>query len=333
MRILKLNDLRNFLSTPRNIAVTNHVNPDGDAMGSALGLSLFLKAQGHDVKVVVPNPPPEFLRWMPEYDQVVIADAEPELSAKIFESAELIFCLDYNAIHRGGELVQDWISNSNARKVMVDHHQEPEDWPDDIYSDTAKGSTAEMVYDLIQWWEGDDQLNSDIASCLYVGIVTDTGSFRFSSTTPDTHRAAARLLEAGASPSDIYDKVYDVNTRARLQLLGHMLDNMEILEDRGIAILYLDAPSMQKYGYTKGDSEGFVNYGLSMKGMRMSAFFREDGTKTKCSFRSKGDVDVNTFARTYFNGGGHKNAAGGIMDGSPSDAIARLKEAVDKSGI
>ncbi len=333
MRILELNDLKEYLQGNRNVVITNHVNPDGDAMGSALALKLFLEGRGHDVHLVAPNEPPDFLRWLPSYDEVILADQQPDLTKEIFENAEIIFSLDYNASHRAGDMIQGLLASVNARKVMIDHHREPEDWPNDMYSDTGKGSTAEMVYDLIQWWDGDGELNADISTCLYVGIVTDTGSFRFSSTTPDTHRAAARLLETGAVPAEIYDKVYDVNTRERLKLLGAMLDEMEILEDKGVAILYLDAPTMQKYQYSRGDSEGFVNYGLSIKGVRMSAFFREDGNVTKCSFRSKGELDVNTFARTYFNGGGHLNAAGGLFHGKPSEAIELLKSALEKETL
>lgn len=331
MRIVELNDLRDFLSSPRNVVITNHINPDGDAMGSALGLQHYLTRLGHDVRVVIPNMPPDFLRWLPGNEEVISADAHTDEAKAVFEGAEVIFCLDYNALHRSGPILSDFISASKARKVMIDHHREPEEWPNDTYSDTGKGSTAEMVYDLIQWWNG--ELNEDIANCLYVGIVTDSGSFRFPSTTPDTHRAAAHLLEAGASPAHIHERVYDVNTRARLKLLGHMLDNMELIEDRGITILHLDAPTMQKYGYTKGDSEGFVNYGLSLKGARMSVFFREDGNVTKCSFRSKGDLDVNTFARTYFNGGGHLNAAGGLFEGSAKEAISTFKKAIQESEL
>ncbi len=328
MRIVELNDLSDFLDSPRNIVITNHINPDGDAMGSALALSSFLKGRAHDVRVVAPNEPPEFLRWLNGYDDVILADKESDLALSLFQGAEVIFSLDYNASHRAGPIIQPMLESAPGRKVMVDHHREPESWPDERYSDTGKGSTAEMVFDLIQWWNGDDEITADLATCLYVGIVTDSGSFRFPSTTPDTHRAAARLLEAGAVPADIYDKVYDVNTRERLKLLGAMLDEMEIIETDGVAILYLDAPTMQKYGYSRGDSEGFVNYGLSIKGIQMSAFFRDDGAVTKCSFRSKGDIDVNTFARTYFNGGGHLNAAGGLFHGNTTDAIAHLKSAL-----
>ncbi|NVK26832.1 MAG: bifunctional oligoribonuclease/PAP phosphatase NrnA [Flavobacteriia bacterium] len=330
---MELNDLREFLAGSRNIVITNHINPDGDAMGSALGLQHFLKGRGHDVRVVAPNEPPPFLRWLPGYNDVIMADVQSDLAKSAFDDADVIFVLDYNAIHRGGDLIQSWIQASKARKVMIDHHREPDTWPDDIYSDTAKGSTAEMVFDLIQWWDGDGELTTDIANSLYVGIVTDSGSFRFPSTTPATHRAAARLLEAGAEPSNIHDKVYDVNTRSRLKLLGVMLDNMEVLEDKGIAILHLTAPIMQQCNYTKGDSEGFVNYGLSLKGMRVSVFFREDGDRTKCSFRSKGDVDVNTFARNHFNGGGHLNAAGGIFEGNAEEAIQHFKKALESDSL
>lgn len=333
MRTFELHDLGSFMSTPKRVVVTNHVNPDGDAMGSALGWKLFLEARGHEVEVIVPNIPADFLRWMPGYDSVVSAEYEMEKSADLFAKADVIFCLDYNAISRAGKDIAPMIEASKARKVLIDHHREPESWPDDMYSDISKGSTAEMIFDMITLWNGQLEITPEIASCLYVGIVTDSGSFRFPSTSADTHRAAAVLLECGARPEVIHEKVYDVNTKSRLKLLGHLLDTMQLLEDKGIAILHLTAEVMQDCGYTKGDSEGFVNYGLSMKGFRMSVFFREDGDVCKCSFRSKGDVDVNTFARTYFNGGGHLNAAGGLFEGSASEAIAYVQECIEKAGI
>lgn len=333
MRILELNDLQSFLETPRKIVVTNHVNPDGDAMGSALGLRHWLAKHGHQVQVVVPNAPADFLTWMPGTEDVLVADYHPEIAESRFAHADVIFCLDYNAISRAGELISPMIEAAKGRKVLIDHHREPERWPDDMYSDISKGSTAEMIFDVIHMWGGEKEMDSDIATCLYVGIVTDSGSFRFPSTSPDTHRAAAVLLEHGARPEVIHERVYDVNTVSRLKLLGHMLDQMEILEDRNIAILHLTSDTMKGIGYTKGDSEGFVNYGLSMKGMRMSVFFREDGDVCKCSFRSKGDLDVNTFARTYFNGGGHLNAAGGLFHGSAAEAIVAVKAAIEKSGL
>lgn len=333
MRILELHDLFPVLYTPQRVVVTNHVNPDGDAMGSALGWAMYLEGLGHEVSVVVPNQPPHFLRWLPTHDRVIAADESLDKAQAAMESAEIIFCLDYNALHRAGNLLAPMIEGAGARKVLVDHHREPEEWPNDRYSDTGKGSTAEMVYDLIEMNNGLSAMTAEMATCLYVGIVTDSGSFRFPSTTAQTHRAAAVLLESGAVPAEIHEKIYDVNTRARLQLLGVMLDEMEIIESRNICILHLSGPTMQRHGYTKGDSEGFVNYGLSMSGMRMSAFFREDGDVTKCSFRSKGDLDVNTFARKYFNGGGHLNAAGGLFEGSAKAAIDHLKNAVEKENI
>lgn len=333
MGVPQLDELKAFLSSPRKIAITNHVNPDGDAMGSALGWKLFLQGRGHEVKVVVPNDPPEFLRWMASYEDCIVAEYHMDKAAEVFEWAEVICCLDYNALQRSGPVLSGMISGSSARKVLIDHHREPETWPDDMYSDTSKGSTAEMIYDIIAAWGGVDEMNEDIASCLYTGIVTDSGSFRFPSTTSATHRAAAVLLEAGARPEVIHERIYDVNTRSRLRLLGYMLDHMEVMEDRGIAILHLPQQVMYEFGYTKGDSEGFVNYGLSMMGMRMSAFFREDGDVTKCSFRSKGDLDVNSFARKYFNGGGHLNAAGGLFEGAVREAIEHLRDAVVKENL
>lgn len=333
MRTLRLNDLNEFLSTPKRVVVTNHINPDGDAMGSSLALALWLQKKGHHVDVVIPNSPAEFLTWLPGSDDCTVAEFHPEKSQRLFSDADVIFCLDYNALKRSGEVISPMIEGAKARKVLIDHHREPESWPDDMYSDISKGSTAEMVFDVLEMWNGIDVIDSDIASCLYVGIITDSGSFRFPNTSPNTHRTAAVLLEKGARPDLIHERIYDVNTTSRLKLLGQLLETMEILEDKKIAILHLTKDTMGRIGYTKGDSEGFVNYGLSMKGMRMSVFFREDGDVCKCSFRSKGDLDVNQFARKYFNGGGHLNAAGGLFHGSAKEAIEKVHMAIAQEDL
>lgn len=333
MRILELHDLREFMSSPKKVVITNHINPDGDAMGSALGLKHYLEKSNHEVNVVIPNEPADFLKWLPGADTAVVAEYHTAQSERLFAEADVVFCLDYNAISRAGEILAPMIEASPARKVLIDHHREPESWPNDMYSDIAKGSTCEMIYDLIEMWDGLSQVDEAIATCLYVGIVTDSGSFRFPSTKPSTHRAAAFLLECGARPEVIHERVYDVNTKSRMKLLGHLLDTMQFIKDRDIAILHLTKDVMSKVGYTKGDSEGFVNYGLSMKGMRMSVFFREDGDVCKCSFRSKGDLDVNTFARKYFNGGGHLNAAGGLFHGNAEEAIIAVREAIEKENL
>lgn len=328
MRIQKTEGLQAFLETPKNIVITNHINPDGDAMGSALGLKLYLEKLGHTATVLVPNEYPVFLHWLPQNKSVVIYKNQQQKGDALLKDADLIFSLDYNALSRCGGL-QESLASSKAKKAMIDHHQQPEEFVDWMISDTSKCSTAQMVYEFIEEFNHLELLDVNIANALYVGILTDTGSFRFSSTTEKTHQIVAHLLGLGVKPDQIYNHVFDANSVSRLKLLGTMLEQMIVYPEKKAAILFLSHAQLKKIGFKKGDSEGFVNYGLSISGIHFSAFLREEDGNIKMSFRSKGEVDVNVLARKYINGGGHKNAAGGLLEMNLEKGLAHIKNMIN----
>lgn len=309
----------NTLLTPENkIVILTHYNPDGDAIGSSLGLKHYLKAKGIFAEVIVPNDFPKFLKWMPEAKKVIIAEYKRKVAADMIAAADVIFCLDFNSPSRIG-LLGDWLVKAQGKKILIDHHQQPEPF-DFVYSDTVIPATSQMIYHFIEAMNDEKLVNLDMAECMYTGIMTDTGGFRFRSTSATTHRIIANLIEKGADPAMITSNTWDTNTVSRLHLLALVLGRIEVVNDGRVAILSLTRNELKEFGFQKGDTEGFVNYGLSIAGVKMSAFFMEDLYEDfiKISFRSKDDVDVNQFSRKYFNGGGHINAAGGkSMDSLP----------------
>jgi phosphoesterase RecJ-like protein len=325
--MMQLDGLKQRLKSPRRIVITNHTNPDGDAMGSALGLALCLKQINHEVQVIVPNNYPSFLNWLPGNEEVLIAEQNMPEAERIVSEADLIFLLDYNAYKRAG-CMQQMLKKAEATKVLIDHHQEPESWPDFIYSDTTMSSTSQMIYEWLDLNGWTELVNADVANCLYTGLVTDTGSFRFAATTSRTHQIASFLLAKGVKPNGVYDRVFDSNKIGRLRLLGAMLNKMEYMADLGAVILHLAKPELMRNQYQKGDSEGFVNYGLSISGTVLSTFLREDKELIKVSLRSKGSYDVNKLARKHFNGGGHMNAAGGSLQMTIEDALAHTRKVI-----
>ncbi len=305
--------LKQVLSEPKKVAIVTHRNPDGDAYGSSLGLYWFLVKTGHDVTVVSPNDCPEFLKWLPGEDQIQIFESNLERGKEIMHAAELVFTLDFNAFHRLGEVMEPVMEEIQPIYVMIDHHQQPDDYADFEFVDSSMSSTSEMIYQFIERLGQNDLIDKDIASCLYAGILTDTGSFRFPATTSATHRVVANLLDKGANNADIYNRIHDVNTYSRMQLLGRALDNMVVLDRFHTAYITLSQNELNKYKFQRGDTEGFVNYALSIKNVMFAAIFIEDRKQkiVKISFRSVGEFSVNEFARTHFDGGGHVNAAGG----------------------
>lgn len=317
------------LFIPQNkIVIITHYNPDGDAIGSSLGLKHYLQAKGLQAEVVVPNDFPKFLKWMPEAKKNIIAEYKRKVAFDLMNEADVIFCLDFNSPSRIG-ILGEWLVKSKAKKILIDHHQQPEQF-DFVYSDTIIPATCQMVYHFIEAMNDESLVNKDIAECLYTGIMTDTGGFRFRSTSATTHRIVANLIEKGADPSVITSNTWDTNTVSRLHLLALILGRIEVVNDGKVAVLYLTRKELQEYGFQKGDTEGFVNYGLSIVGVRMSAFFMEDlyDDFIKISFRSKDDVDVNQFSRKYFNGGGHINAAGGKSLESLMDTLETFKNRI-----
>lgn len=326
----ELSEISRLLVPENKIIIITHYNPDGDAIGSSLGVKHFLAAKGLSAEVIVPNDFPKFLKWMPEARKITIADYKRKKAWEMIDEADVIFILDFNASHRSGNLVAPWIDKAKGVKILIDHHQQPDHF-DFVYSDTSVPATCQMIYHFIQALGEENLVNQDVAECLYTGIMTDTGGFRFRSTSADTHRIVANLIEKGADPAKITSDTWDTNTVSRLHLLALILGRIELVKDGKAAVLYLTRDELKKYGYEKGDTEGFVNYGLSITGTAMSAFFIEDLYEDfiKISFRSKDDLDVNQFARKYFNGGGHINAAGGKYFKNIRETIEDFKEKIE----
>ena len=304
--------LKQALANNSNIVIVGHKNPDGDAIGSCLGLANFLKQLEHQVTVVMPNDFPEFLKWIPETQTIINYEQHRDRVKNCLSEANLVFTLDFNALNRTGDLAQELMA-TKADFILIDHHQEPDDYALVTYSDVGMSSTSEMVYHFIEFIGGLNLLNKEIATQLYVGIMTDTGSFRFPATTAATHRVIAHLIEAGAPNSMIHQNVYDTNSPDRLKLLGVALKNMVILPEYKTAYITMSQEELNNNNFKKGDTEGFVNYALSMKGVIFAIIFIENKKEKiiKISLRSKGSFSVNDFSRKYFNGGGHTNAAGG----------------------
>ena len=318
-------ELKKLLSTPKKIVIVPHKNPDGDAMGSTLGLCQFLKKLGHTATVIAPNDYPDFLKWIPGTEDVLIHEMDTKTSEAHILSADLIFTLDFNALHRCGAMGAP-IANAEAIKIMIDHHQQPDAYAQYVYSDVSMCSTSQMVYHFIEKMERLDLIDIATGEALYTGIMTDTASFRFPLTTSTTHKVIAHLIDIGVEKSKIHNAVYDTNSFGRLQLLGCAMNNLRFLENHHTAYITLTNKELDAHGFKKGDTEGLVNYGLSLKGAKFAAIFIEHQEESiiKISFRSKGDFDVNKFARNHFNGGGHNNASGGRSNLNLEDTITKF---------
>ncbi len=316
-----------LIQNAQNIIITCHKGPDGDAIGSSLALCLYLKKLGKNVRVIAPDAFPYFLNWLPESDSILLYDSQKDECDALITAADLIFTLDFNALHRTGDL-QFILKDASADFIMIDHHQQPDDYAKITYSDTSICATCQMIYHFIEYLGDTDKIDTDIAACIYTGIMTDTGSFRFRSTTSTTHRVIANLIDLGLDNAKIHQNVYDSNSYNRLQLLGKSLNNLVQIPELNTAYISLSASEMQAFNAQKGDTEGVVNYALSLNGIKLAAIFKEDHNSglVKMSFRSKGDFSVNEFARTHFNGGGHTNAAGAATTESLQDTIAKFKK-------
>lgn len=311
-----------LLATPKHIVIIPHKNPDGDAMGSTLGLYHFLKKFNHYTTVIAPNDYPNFLKWIPGNNTVLIHDYQTDTCNNLIKKADIIFTLDFNAFHRTGNM-ETVLEQSKAIKILIDHHQEPHNYAEFMFSDVTMSSTCEMIYHFIDMLGDTNLIDKNIASCLYLGIMTDTGSFRFPCTTSTTHRIIANLIEKGADSAYIHNQVYDTNSYDRLQLLGCALNNLKVLPEFRTAYISLSQDELNTYNFKKGDTEGVVNYGLSLENIVFAAIFIEDTQEDiiKISLRSKGNFSVNDFSRAHFNGGGHINAAGGRSELSLNDTI------------
>ncbi len=313
-----MKDLQNFksiLGAPKKVVIVTHFKPDADALGSSLGLAGYLKKKGHTVDVITPSDYPDFLAWMPGKEMVTALSKDskgPEkIATELIANAELIFCLDFSNLKRINEL-GEMVRKSSAKKVMIDHHLEPESFADFEKWDVTSASTAELIFELIEELGDKRLLDANIANCLYAGLMTDTGGFRHNNTTQKEFLIASELVNIGAQPSDVAKKIYDTNSLERLRLTGYVLSQkLIVLPEFKTVYMTITWEELKKFGAQTGDTEGLVNYGLSIKGIKMAVLMHDRKEEIKLSFRSLADFDVNAFARKHFDGGGHRNASGG----------------------
>ncbi len=310
---IQIKQLKEILANPKKIVIIPHRNPDGDAIGSCLALWHVLKKLNHEVTVIAPNEIPDFIAWMPGVDEILYFERQTDISKQIINDAEVIFTLDFNALHRTGDLMEVFLSTLNKKYILIDHHQAPESYAEIIFSDVNFGSTCELLYVILKKSDLNQYINKECATCLYTGIVTDSGSFKFVKTTSNTHRVVAELIDLGVDNPEVHIALFNNNSLNKLQLLGQALQNIRVLPQHKTAYITLSQQELSRHLHKKGDTEGIVNYALSIKDINLAAIFIENKDEgiIKISFRSEGNVDVNEFARKYFNGGGHINAAGG----------------------
>lgn len=332
---MKENDIitiQSLLAEPKRIAIIPHRSPDGDAMGSTLALYHFLLKLNHKPFVIAPNEFPDFLAWLPGAETVKIFEKDKENGTKLLQDAELVFTLDFNAFHRTGDQMETVLKTLTVPFVMIDHHQKPDDYAVVAFSNTDYGSTCEMVYHFIAALQLTNLIDKTIATCIYTGIVTDSGSFRYPATTGETHRIVASLIDLGVENSEIHSLLFDNHSHNRIQILARALQNLRVLPQYSTSYTTLSQEELDTFGYVKGDTEGIVNYGLTIKGIVFTAIFIEnkDEKIIKISFRSKGDFDVNQFARKHFSGGGHINAAGGKSSLNMEDTVQHFLDIVSR---
>lgn len=314
----------------QKIVLVTHLSPDGDAMGSSLGLYHYLQDLGKEVRVVVPNAFPYFLKWMNGAKDIVVNTYIPTVAEALIKNADLIFCLDFNTLKRIGAL-GELVEQSSAKKILIDHHLDPDEDFDVVISYPKISSTSEIVFRLIAQLGDFERITSTLAECIYTGMMTDTGGFTYNSNDPEIFEIISMLLKKGVDRDHIYREVFNNYSEQRFRLLGFtLLQRMKIYPERKASLIYLSLEDQKQFNLTKGDTEGFVNYPLSIKGILFSVFIREDDELTKVSLRSQGDFPCNKFAADFFNGGGHLNASGGEFYGSVEDAISLFEEGLEK---
>ena len=330
MKKQDIQKVQDALQDTRKIAIVFHFNPDGDAVGSALALYHYFKDDGYDVSVVSPNAFPDFLHWMEGSDQIIIAQENLTKARKVIKEADMLFVVDMNAPHRAGQDLQNGIAKFKGFRVLIDHHVQPDIQCDVMYSTHQTSSASELVYHfLYRFLTPKRKFTRPIAEALYVGIITDTGSVSYACDHPSTYDVLRKLIASGINGEDIHRKVYDNYTESRMKLLGLALSQrLTVMPKYGASYMYLTKQDLVENNFQIGDTEGFVNYGLSINAVHFTAFFLERENRIRFSFRSKGKVDVNLFARKYFNGGGHHNAAGAFFDGTVEEAIRHFENAV-----
>ena len=315
-----------LLATPKKIFITTHHKPDGDAIGSMLGLYHYLRGKGHEVTAVAPSEVPDFLLFLPSVNYVINYEEHPEKAQKALQAADLIFCLDFNDYSRTKNLEAP-LAAATQPKILIDHHMFPKDYWDFGMSEPEKSSTCEMVYDFINIAGDNASIDVKVATCLYTGTMTDTGSFRFSVTSGHVHRMIADFLDRGLKHAPIHEAINDNWSANRMRFVGYMLiEKMEIFPKYNAGLIHISREDLKLFNLTTGDTEGLVQYPLNIRGIRFATLITERADEVKLSFRSKGDFDVNKFAREHFNGGGHFNASGGKSNLSFNETILRFKE-------
>jgi len=327
-----IEDIYKLLDKPRKVVITMHQKPDADAMGSALGLYHFLKQLGHAPVVVSPTNWADWLKWMPGCNEVIDYEFSPEKANSVLDQAEWLFCLDFNVLSRTRHMAPK-LRKLTCEKILIDHHQQPESESFTYgISNTAKSSTCEMVYDLITGSGHTDKINQDMAVCLYAGVMSDTGSFRFPAASAAVHRMVSVLKETDFNHTKIHENLFDNFLENRLRFFGYVLQNkMDIFYEHNTALIAIPWKDLVRFEIKTGDTEGLVNFPLTIQGIKMAALIIDRDEEVKCSFRSKGDFDVNTFARKYFEGGGHFNAAGGRSSDTLEATVQRFIEAIKEN--
>lgn len=319
-----------WLKETEKIVIVTHVSPDGDAMGSSLGLYHFLISQNKTVNIIVPNAFPEFLKWMPGAKDITLYDQQKENADRLIADADMICCLDFNGLKRIEE-VANAVKEAKARKVMVDHHPFPDDFCSIVISHPEISSTSELVFRLITRLGYFDEITKEGAECIYTGMMTDTGSFTYNSNSQEIYFIISQLISKGIDKDDINRNVYNTYSESRLRLMGYVLHSkMKVYPECHAAMMSLTQDELKEFNYVKGDSEGFVNIPLSIKDVKFSVFFREDTDMIKLSLRSVGEFPCNQFASEFFSGGGHLNASGGEFYGTMQQAIEIFEQALEK---
>jgi len=329
----KIESFKSILESPKKVVITTHHKPDADALGSSLGLSSYLQKKGHEVHVISPSDYPEFLNWMHGEKSVINYEAGNESKSKqLVGEADIIFCLDFNNLYRINELGAK-VAESKAIKVLIDHHLEPEDFADFQFWSTEAAATAELVYELIIRLEDRHLIDQGIAECLYAGIMTDTGQFKHPNTTKNVHLVTADLMELGADIAKVGRFIYDNNSLDRLKFTGFALSKkLKVMKKYRTAYFSISAEDLKQYNSRTGDTEGLVNYALSLKDVVLGAIIIERPEAIRISLRSKGNFSVNDFAREHFDGGGHPNAAGGKSDKSLAETVKKFEEVIKQYG-
>jgi len=321
--------VKQLLTGSKKIVLACHKNPDGDTLGAALAMMHYLRQKGHDVTPLVPNDFPAYYRWLPGANEFVIFDRNAKKLRQALSEADLLFCLDFNSLDRTGNMAPD-LKNFPGKKIVIDHHLEPSNEFDHYFSVVDVSSTGELIYEFIRSQGEVSLINRDVAIAIYTCIMTDTGSFSYNCNHPRTYQVVAELIDQGVDASLVHKLVYDTFTENRLRLLGYALSHrLLVWQELHTAVIYLTKDDLKKFQYQVGDTEGLVNYGLSMQKINLAVLLTEKDNQIRMSFRSKGDFSVNRLARDFFSGGGHKNASGGTSRMSMEITLDKLKEVLE----